>query len=413
MSSAATQSKPVPCRVIVGVGAGIAAYKVAHLVRGLRKAGHQVFVIPTPASLEFVGAQTWQELSENPVGTDVFHKSPAPGHVALARDADLIMVAPCTADLLAKLRVGIADSLLTTTVLASAAPLLLAPAMHTQMWRAAATQENVAVLRSRGITVLEPASGALSSGDSGVGRLPEPDVLLAAAEEALAGMDHADASERPLAGKRVLVSAGGTHEPLDPVRFLGNYSTGRQGIELARMAAELGAEVVLVTGAVSVPVPAHGAIRRVEATSAREMADAMLSELPGTDAVFMTAAVADYRPADIATQKLKKETWGDSPTIALQRNPDILRAIAADPARPPLVVGFAAETGSAEQVLEFGRAKAQSKGADYIAINRVGDGAGFGDVENELTLVDGQGVLVRRAAGTKAHLARELLRLLD
>lgn len=395
---------PAAPTVVLGIGGGIAAYKVANVVRALRKAGVRIFVIPTRASENFVGPATWQELSENPVSTEIFSDSSVPGHIELASIADLIVVAPTTADLLAKFRAGLAADLLSTVFLASDAPKVLFPAMHTGMWENPATVENVAVLRQRGIHVFDPESGALSSGDSGKGRLPEPETIT---REILT---YLGATSGDLAGRRVLITAGGTIEPLDPVRYLGNHSTGRQGIDLALAARRRGADVTLVVGQVGVELPAPSEhLHLVSVASASEMAQAVADQLPETDILIMAAAVADYRPRQVAEGKLKKESWGANPTIELVENPDILRSVASSAHRPPVLIGFGAETGGEEEVIEKGARKARAKGADLLAVNRVGDGRGFGDVDNELLLMDPQGQIVARLAGTKSELADQLL----
>ncbi|WP_350257361.1 bifunctional phosphopantothenoylcysteine decarboxylase/phosphopantothenate--cysteine ligase CoaBC [Scrofimicrobium sp. R131] len=387
--------------VLLGVGGGIAAFKLVTVVRRLRQVGVDVYVLPTEASLEFVGEQTWQELSEHPIGVKVLHGPGELSHIELARRADLFLVAPATADLLAQLRLGLASNLLTATFLAADCPKLLSPAMHTNMWENPATQDNVATLRARGVEIIEPATGALSSGDTGAGRLPEPDAIV---EEVLARL-----APGALAGRRVVVTAGGTIEPIDPVRYLGNHSSGRQGIELALVAARRGAEVDLLLAQTQVPPPQHPRIRLVHTPTALEMRDALARLVPGAHALFMAAAVADYRPRAAAEQKLKKGTWAE--TIELVENPDLLREVAEAPWRPEVLVGFGAETGSEEQVLARGMEKARRKGADLLAINRVGDGHGFGEVENRLLVVDRTGQPVADLVGDKSVLAAQLVEL--
>lgn len=387
--------------VLLGVGGGIAAFKLVTVVRRLRQVGVDVYVLPTEASLEFVGEQTWQELSEHPIGVKVLHGPGELSHIELARRADLFLVAPATADLLAQLRLGLASNLLTATFLAADCPKLLSPAMHTNMWENPATQDNVATLRARGVEIIEPATGALSSGDTGAGRLPEPDAIV---EEVLARL-----APGALAGRRVVVTAGGTIEPIDPVRYLGNHSSGRQGIELALAAARRGAEVDLLLAQTQVPPPQHPRIRLVHTPTALEMRDALARLVPGAHALFMAAAVADYRPRAAAEQKLKKGTWAE--TIELVENPDLLREVAEAPWRPEVLVGFGAETGSEEQVLALGMEKARRKGADLLAINRVGDGHGFGEVENRLLVVDRTGQPVADLVGDKSVLAAQLVEL--
>ncbi len=391
--------------VIIGVGAGIAAYKVGYVVRGLRALGWRTHVIPTPASLNFVGAQTWAELSENPVDPEVFTTGPY-GHVRLAREADLIVLAPATADLLAKAAVGLAGDMLTATLLASPAPVIAFPAMHTQMWLNEATQSNVSTLRKRGWTVVDPLDGPLSSGDTGPGRLPEPQDIV----------DHVEAFQSALntgclAGKKIVITAGGTQEPLDPVRFLGNRSSGLQGIELARAAVNMGAQVDLVVANVAAKLPPESAqLRVIQAPSASQMLEAVENSVKTADALIMAAAVADFTPAVPATQKIKKQ-GSDPLTLELVQTPDILLTIAGSDQRPPVLVGFGAETGTLEEVLFKGAAKARKKTADLLAVNRVGEGLGFGDVDNTLVLLDAGGDQVGELTGSKKHLARELLGL--
>ena len=390
--------------VLVGVGAGIAAYKVAYVVRGLRARGHEVHVLPTQNSLNFVGVHTWQELSENPVTSDVFHGPGQESHVHLARHADLFLVAPATADLLAQLRAGLAPDMLTSTFLASDCKKLLVPAMHENMWENTATQDNVRTLRDRGISVMEPAVGRLSSGDTGAGRMREPEDILAFADALLS-------PSRPLEGMRVVVTAGGTVEPLDPVRYLGNRSTGRQGVEIAEAAAAAGAHVTLLAAQTSVPLPADPAIHVVHTPTATEMLEGLERYVPGSQALFMAAAVADYRPKVFASGKLKKEAWGEFPAIELELNPDLLHTVSHSSWRPPLVIGFAAETGTDAEVLALGKKKAQRKGADVIAINKVGVDSGFGEVDNTLFLVDQNGRALGELSGDKSALAAGLVEL--
>ncbi|MDN6428415.1 MAG: bifunctional phosphopantothenoylcysteine decarboxylase/phosphopantothenate--cysteine ligase CoaBC [Propionibacterium sp.] len=399
--------------VVVGVGGGIAAYKVAQVVRDLVRAGHDVTVVPTPASLAFVGAATWEALSAHRVHTGVFEAGGA-DHVEIARRAEVVLIAPATADLLARLRLGMADDLLTATVLAASCPVVVAPAMHTAMWENPATRDNVLTLRQRGITVVDPAEGALSSGDSGVGRLPDPEHLVRAALETLAAhplaRDGQDIqAQRPLAGVRILLSAGGTREPIDPVRYLGNRSSGRQGAALARVARRRGALVTLVAANVD-PALVPAGVELVQAPSARDMEREVSARLADTDVLVMAAAVADFRPVHISDQKIKKDpTTRQAPTLELERTPDILATATRDAHRPHVVVGFAAETGTEEEVLERGRQKALRKGADLLAVNAVGEGRGFGDVENTLHVLDRQGHPVVTLTGSKETLAEGLL----
>ncbi|MFC7406187.1 bifunctional phosphopantothenoylcysteine decarboxylase/phosphopantothenate--cysteine ligase CoaBC [Georgenia alba] len=399
--------------VVLGVTGGIAAYKAAYLLRLLREAGHGVRVVPTEAALRFVGRPTWEALSGQPVRTDVFTGADGVDHVALGRRAELLVVAPATANLLAKAAAGIADDLLTTTLLTVRCPVLLAPAMHTEMWQHPATQANVATLRGRGVRVLDPDDGRLTGADSGPGRLPEPEAIMAAALELLRGAHAADGRTADLAGRHVVISAGGTREPLDPVRFLGNRSSGRQGIALATAAARRGARVTLVAANVEdalLPDDPAVAVRRVE--TALELRDAVRAAAAEADAVVMAAAVADFRPATTTTHKIKKAVGGDADPepIRLATNPDILAELAADrPRTGQVVVGFAAETGDGDaDALEHGRAKARRKGADLLAVNQVGEDRGFGDVPNEVTVLDAAGEVVARAGGSKTEVADAL-----
>lgn len=393
--------------VVVGVGGGIAAYKTAYLVRHFRKQGWDVHVVPTASALEFVGKATWEELSENPVDSKVF-ADVGPGHVRLARRADLIVVAPTTANLLAKFRSGIVDNLLTATVLASPAPLVLAPAMHTQMWLNPATQENVATLRSWGVTILEPDAGDLSSGDSGLGRLPDPVWI---AEQALK-VWHASTAEgeQPLDGKTITITAGGTKEPIDPVRYIGNRSSGHQGVALAEAALDLGAQVNLVAASMEVAAPEHERLRLISAESAAEMLSVVDDQLLNSDALIMAAAVADFTPVTPAQEKIKKTADMESLTVELSRTTDILASVTHGSHRPQVVVGFGAETGSWDRVLELGAAKARSKAADLLAVNRVGANTGFGNVPNKLVYFDAAGQIVGETSGSKSEVARDLMR---
>jgi len=389
-------------RVLLGVTGGIAAYKAAFVLRALREAGHRVRVIPTEAALAFVGRPTWEALSGEPVTTSVFEGAEQVDHVALGRSADLVVVAPATADLLARAAAGRADDLLTTTLLTVTSPVLLAPAMHTEMWQHPATVANVATLRSRGVTVLDPDSGRLTGADTGPGRLPEPEAITAAALALVAPQD--------LAGRRVVVTAGGTREPLDPVRFLGNRSSGRQGAAIAAEAARRGARVTLLAASVDDAArrtATHPAVDVVDVETTAELADAVDAAVRDADVLVMAAAVADFRPATTADRKIKKDESAPE-TIELVQNPDILAGVAARPRERLVVVGFAAETGDPDEVLQLGRAKARRKGADLLAVNAVGGGRGFGDVDNAVTVLDGTGEPVGEAAGTKQDVARGL-----
>jgi len=366
----------------------------------LRESGHDVRVVPTESALKFVGAPTWEALSGHPVHTGVWDDVNQVPHVSLGRWADLVVVAPATANLLARAAVGLADDLLTNTLLTATCPVLLAPAMHTEMWLHPATQANVATLRSRGIEVIEPAVGRLTGADSGPGRLPEPEDLFARVLAVLAA--------GPLAGRRVIVSAGGTREPLDPVRYLGNRSSGRQGYAIAEVAADMGADVTVVSAHVGIPVP-HG-VDVVEAGTAADMLDAMRTASVGADVVIMTAAVADFRPDAVRETKIKKVDLADPEPITLIRNPDILVDL-VDRRRPgQVIVGFAAETAADEDaLLELARAKVARKGCDLLVANDVGGERVFGADTTRALILDGSGVVLADVAGTKADLARRLL----
>jgi phosphopantothenoylcysteine decarboxylase / phosphopantothenate---cysteine ligase len=441
-------------RVILGVGAGIAAYKACELLRLLKESGHSVRVVPTPDALRFVGEPTWAALSGEPVTTDVWVGVADVPHVRLGQSADLVLIAPATADLLARAAGGRSDDLLTAILLTARCPVVFAPAMHTEMWEHPATQDNVATLRRRGAVVVEPAVGRLTGKDSGSGRLPEPSDLFALAEKiiefrtdlgseppvndssadgrpgphsphAAADSQHAVAdsppgearpliapqpplsrrSERPLplAGRQVLISAGGTREELDPVRFLGNWSTGTQGYAFARSAVARGAAVTLVAANVALPDPVGAKVIRT--VSARDMHAAMLAEAPHTDAIVMTAAVADFRPVTRAGQKIKKDGRLPEP-IALTENPDILADLSARRRAAgeagQVIVGFAAET---DPDLAAARAKLARKGCDILVMNQVGGGLGFGAADNEAVALAADGTVTPIPRRSKDALA--------
>lgn len=456
-------------RIIVGIGGGIAAYKAAMLLRLFAKNGDEVIAMPTPNATKFVGVPTLEALSGNPVSTDVFDRVPEVNHVRQAEQADAVVIAPATADLLARLAAGRADDLLSSTVLTTHAPVILAPAMHTQMWEHPATQANVQTLRSWGYHVIEPAIGRLTGPDSGPGRMPEPEDIFAVALDviarfpkgqvhpvytpgyapteplytgteqermaaaraatltsALLGQGEPDqatgASESlrgPLAGRLVVITAGGTREALDPVRFLGNRSTGKQGVALAEAARDLGATVHLIGANLEVPAPEGVQVTRV--VSALELREATLEASAAADVLIMSAAVADFRPAEFAEFKIKKSADSeDAPVIQLVRNPDILREVVVrrQQAReagestlgPKLIVGFAAETGSAEKTpLELGREKLQRKGTDFLAVNTVGVNRGFGTDDNTITLLSTLNDEAPVFSGSKKELSVRLL----
>jgi phosphopantothenoylcysteine decarboxylase/phosphopantothenate--cysteine ligase len=387
----------MPARVVLGVGAGIAAYKVCELLRLLTEAGHQVRVVPTQDSLRFVGAATWAALSGEPVTASAFAGVQEVPHVKLGKEADLVFVAPATADLLARAAAGRADDLLTSVLLMARCPVVFAPAMHTEMWEHPATVANVRTLRERGCLVLDPASGRLTGADTGSGRLPEPIELYQAAVRVLARGVAGLAPD--LAGRRVVISAGGTREELDPVRFLGNWSSGRQGYALARTAAVRGAEVTLVSANVDLPDPAGIKVERV--ISASQLRSAVLAAADGADAVVMAAAVADYRPEARSDEKIKKTGAGPAP-LRLAENPDILRELATRRQPGQVIAGFAAET---EDVLAHGRAKLAAKGCDLLVVNRVGQGLAFGTVDNEAVVLAADGSATPVPRGPKEVLA--------
>ena len=393
--------------IVVGVTGGVAAFKAPIVVRECQRAGHDVYVAATRASLDFVGRSTWEGITSRPVAVDIAGEGRAE-HVELARVADLIIVVPATANSLARLAGGFADDMVSLTVLASDAPVVVAPAMHSNMWLAPATQANVRTLRERGFHVIEPASGALGSGDSGVGRLPEPEDIARAALDVLGAHEQAS---NALAGRTVVVTAGGTREPIDPVRFLGNQSSGRQGLAIASAAAGAGASVRVIAATSSRrsrTLPTAVQVTRVG--SALQMREATIAQVADADALVMTAAVADFRPEAASESKIKKDPSNEeAPTIRLVRNPDILAEIGHSEQRPPLVVGFAAETGTDEEILAYGADKAARKGADFICLNRVGESIGFGDVPNDIRLLDARGTIAGRYVGSKDEVAAGLV----
>ena len=395
-------------RVVLGVSGGIAAYKACELLRRFTEGGASVRVVPTESALKFVGAPTWAALSGNPVATSVWTDVHEVPHVRIGQDADLVVVAPATADLLARAAAGIADDLLTSTLLTARCPVLFAPAMHTEMWEHAATVENVATLRRRGAIVLDPASGRLTGADTGPGRLPEPEQIHAAALRLL-DRGAQDQGVPDLAGRRVVISAGGTREPLDPVRFLGNRSTGRQGYALAETALARGAEVVLVAANVELPDPAGAKVVRVG--SAEDLRTAVFEAAGDADVVVMAAAVADFRPARHVDVKIKKSE-ADLEPLALVRNPDVLAELSANrPRAGQIIVGFAAETGDADgSVLEHGRAKLARKQCDLLVVNDVGADAegrskAFGSPDNAAVILGADGSETPVARGPKSALS--------
>lgn len=407
--------------LVLGVSGGIAAFKSVLLYRLLHKAGHDVRVIPTANSLKMIGDATWNGLGAGPVHTSVFDDAEGAEHVRLGRWADAVVVAPATADLVARTRAGRAEDLLGATLLMATCPVILAPAMHTEMWRHPATSENVAALRARGIHVIEPEAGELAGGDSGSGRLPEPEAIAAEVERILAvtarqtsatESDNVSEGHGLLQGAHVVVSAGGTREPLDPVRFLGNRSSGRQGVAVARAARDAGARVTLVAANVESALLASldgVEVRPVETTA--ELAAAMGAHA-GADVLVMAAAVADFRPEAASEHKTKKQ--GDGPlTLTLEQTEDVLAGLVRRRRDSQVIVGFAAETGDhTTTALEHAMAKAQRKRADLLVFNEVSGTKGFGDVPNSVIMLDADGQEIARAAGSKDEVAEALIRVI-
>ncbi|MEU9315864.1 bifunctional phosphopantothenoylcysteine decarboxylase/phosphopantothenate--cysteine ligase CoaBC [Streptomyces sp. NPDC048295] len=384
-------------KVVLGVSGGIAAYKACELLRRLTESGHDVRVVPTESSLHFVGAATWSALSGHPVSTEVWNDVHEVPHVRIGQDADLVVVAPATADMLARAAHGLADDLLTNTLLTARCPVVFAPAMHTEMWEHPATRENVATLRRRGAVVIEPAVGRLTGVDTGKGRLPDPGEIFEVCRRVLAR----GPVEPDLAGRHVVISAGGTREPLDPVRYLGNRSSGKQGYALARTAVARGARVTLVEANTGLPDPAGADV--LHAGTAVQLREAVLKAAADADVVVMAAAVADFRPAEYATGKIKKKDGQEPAPITLVRNPDILAEVAGRRARPEqIVVGFAAET---DNVLANGREKLRRKGCDLLVVNEVGERRTFGSEENEAVVLAADGGETQVPYGPKEALA--------
>lgn len=389
--------------VVLGITGGIAAYKAVGVARAFVVAGHDVHIVATEGALRFVGRPTLEAISRNPVHTDLYEGVAEVRHVALGQHADLIVIAPATAHTIASLAAGLAGDLLGTTVLASSAPLVIAPAMHTEMWEHPSTVANIATLRERGVTIVGPASGRLTGDDVGAGRMSEPEEIAATAL--------AEVGPRDLVGRRILISAGGTREPLDPVRFLGNRSSGRQGVALAQAALARGAEVTLVASHLEVAAPAGATLVTVGTTA--ELDAAMREHARDADTIVMCAAVADFRPLSIESGKIKKDAVGETLSLQLERTPDVLAGLAA--ARQPgqRIVGFAAETEpDADRLLDIAAEKARRKGVDLLVVNRVGWNEGFGTTTNSVIMLDGAGTVVARAEGDKASVAHHILDLL-
>ena len=421
--------------IVVGVTGGIAAYKAVNVVRAFVLLGWDVHVVATAAALRFVGKPTLEAISRNPVHTDLYEGVAEVRHVAIGQSADLIVIAPATANSIAKIALGLADDLLGNTILASTAPLVIAPAMHTEMWLNPATVANVATLRERGVTIVGPGTGRLTGADSGPGRMEEPDTIVAAALAALAGHELAgqdvagqdvagqdlagqdlagqdlsgqDRADQDLAGRRVLISAGGTREALDPVRFLGNRSSGRQGVALADAARSRGAEVTLVAAHLEVAAPAGVTV--VDVSSTLDLQQAMRDAAASADIVIMAAAVADYRPAEVQADKIKKDVAGERISLELVRNPDVLAGLVDGRLPGQMIVGFAAETEADDsRRRELGRTKIQRKGCDLLVLNRVGWTQGFATERNEVEVLNGAGDIVMEASGTKLSVAHRIL----
>lgn len=400
-----------PLNIVVGVTGGIAAYKTVQLVRELVLAGHSVRVIATEAALRFVGAPTWEAISRNPLNTSIFDDVAAVRHVALGQQADAIVIAPATANRIAKLAAGIADDLLGTTVLASSAPLVIAPAMHTEMWLHPATVANVALLRERGVMIVGPAHGRLTGEDVGPGRMSEPEQILHAVLTA------AERGGRPrtqdLAGHRVLITAGGTREPIDPVRYLANRSSGKQGVAFALAAADRGAAVTVIAAHLD-PQPAAAlaaaGIEPVTVGTAAELADAVTAAAPQAAVVVMAAAVADYTPAEVSDRKIKKSGKGAGLTLSLSRTRDVLGSLVHEKVPGRIVVGFAAETATdREELVALAREKVAGKPADLLVANPVGEGRGFGAEQNTVVVLTAAGEVVDEVTGSKREVADAVL----
>lgn len=414
--------------IVVGVTGGIAAYKAVSVVRAFVLAGHDVHVVPTPAALRFVGRPTWEAISRNPVQTELYEGVSEVRHVALGQAADLIVIAPMTANTMAKLAHGLVDDLLTNTVLASRAPLVIAPAMHTEMWQNAATQANLETLLGRGVHVVGPAVGQLTGADSGPGRMSEPDDIVAAALAVVdtepqngtvvpiasaarrARTDSLPIVGRDLDGLRLVVTAGGTREPFDPVRFMGNRSSGKQGTALAQAAAARGASVTLIAANLETGSELPAEVTVIPVSTTRELERAVTEAATWADAVVMAAAVADYRPAEVQEQKIKKEARGDRLTIEFVVNPDILAELSASKRPEQTIVGFAAETETEpEKLIELGRSKIARKGCDYLVVNSVGWAHGFAQEINDVVVLNRAGDIVIEASGSKLSVADRIL----
>ena len=391
-----------PLRIVVGITGGIAAYKAVSVVREFVKDGHHVDVIATDAALQFVGRPTLEAISRNPVHVGLYDDVAQVRHVALGQEADVIVIAPATANTLAQLAAGLAPDLLGNTVLARRGPLVIAPAMHTEMWENSATQANIDTLRSRGAVVVGPGVGPLTGADSGAGRMSEPDEIVAATYSAVETPIVQD-----LLGKKILITGGGTREPLDPVRYIGNRSSGKQAVALAQRALRRGAEVTLVAAHLEVAVPSGIAL--VTVSTAEEMRSAVTLEAETSDVVIMAAAISDYRVEHASETKIKKSDNDGALTLTLVENPDILQEIAGSKTPEQVIIGFAAETASGEDLLTIAREKIQRKGCDLLVVNQVGWDQGFGTESNAVTVIGSRGDILDTAAGTKLSVADTIL----
>lgn len=397
-------------RIVVGLTGGIAAYKAVSVIRSFVQDGHDVEVIATQSALQFVGLPTLEAISRNRVHTSLFDGVAEVRHVALGQRADVIAITPATANSLAQLAAGLAPDLLGNVVLARRCPLVVAPAMHTEMWDNPATVDNVAKLRSRGVVIVGPGSGRLTGEDTGVGRMAEPDEIVSAVYATVAGKPSRSEplNNRDLRGLRILISGGGTREPIDPVRFIGNRSTGSQAVSLATRAVARGATVTLVAANLEVETPVGVDVQRVSTTE--ELQHAMLSAQPSYDIVIMAAAVADYRPAEVSQSKLKKDSSGERLSIEMIQNPDVLMELVAAKPQAQIIVGFAAETSSdPAELLNLGREKLARKKCDFLVVNRVDWNEGFGTQGNSVTVLTQAGDIVDTAAGGKLDVADAIL----
>lgn len=391
-----------PLRIVVGITGGIAAYKAVSVVREFVKDGHHVDVVATEAALQFVGRPTLEAISRNPVNVGLYDDVAQVRHVALGQQADVIVVAPATANTLAQFAAGLAPDLLGNTVLARRGPLVVAPAMHTEMWENPATQANISTLRSRGVVVVGPGVGQLTGSDSGPGRMSEPEDIIAAAYEAVSGETKHD-----LVGKRILITGGGTREPLDPVRFIGNRSSGKQAVALAQRAMQRGADVTLIAAHLEVEPPAG--VDLVSVSTAAQMHSEVMTLSPEFDIVIMAAAVSDYRMDTVSGSKLKKSDNGGELHLTLVENPDILKELSSSKSAKQLIIGFAAETATEDDLIRIGKEKIARKGCDLLILNQVGWDQGFGTESNTVTVLASGGDILITATGSKMSVADTIL----